>query len=78
MTYVCNPLNIEYKYQFVETAGTLVTFREAADPTLVIFLGEYYLFPSMTAGFLTSSNLADWTFHSLKEFRFMTMLLMYG
>lgn len=66
MTYVCNPLNIEYKYQIVETAGTRVTFREAADPSLVIFHGEYYLFPSMTAGFLTSSNMTDWTFHPLK------------
>ncbi|MEI2397953.1 family 43 glycosylhydrolase [Paenibacillus phytohabitans] len=66
MTYICNPLNIEYKYQFVDTAGTLVAFREAADPTLVIFHGQYYLFSSMTAGFLTSSNLTDWTLHPLK------------
>ncbi|KUP23516.1 family 43 glycosylhydrolase [Paenibacillus sp. DMB5] len=66
MAYLCNPLNIEYKYQIVEFMGKRGAFREAADPTLIIFHGEYYLFPSMTAGFLTSPNLVEWTFHPLE------------
>lgn len=37
--------------------------EEAADPSLILFKGKYYLFPSMTAGFLTSDNLVDWDFH---------------
>ncbi|MHA6533495.1 family 43 glycosylhydrolase [Paenibacillus sp. BAC0078] len=66
MKYVCNPMNIEYKYQFVEL-DKMSIYREAADPSLIMFKGRYYLFPSMTAGFLTSDNLADWVFHPLKD-----------
>ncbi|WP_236332498.1 family 43 glycosylhydrolase [Paenibacillus auburnensis] len=59
-------MNMEYKYQIVEIMGKRAVFREAADPTLIAFHGEYYLFPSMTAGFLTSADLAAWTFHPLQ------------
>lgn len=31
-----------------------------ADPSLVLFKGTYYLFPSMTAGFFTSNDLVEW------------------
>ncbi|MEV5027026.1 family 43 glycosylhydrolase [Paenibacillus sp. LPE1-1-1.1] len=67
MTYMCNPINMEYKYQFTELRGLNVTYREAADPSMILFKGQYYLFPSMTAGFLVSDNLTDWTFHHLKD-----------
>jgi len=69
--HYCNPLNIEYKFQFVKrqrpgmTSDTYQIYREAADPSLVLFKGLYYLFPSMTTGFLTSENLVDWAFHPL-------------
>lgn len=66
--YYCNPINISYKYQFVKhlaqgSDGKMHIYREAADPSLVLFKERYYLFPSMTAGFLTSENLVDWEFH---------------
>lgn len=64
MTYICNPLNIEYKYQFIQMEGLRVN-REAADPTLILFKDRYFLFPSMTAGFLVSDNLVDWEYHPL-------------
>jgi Beta-xylosidase len=67
MTYLCNPVNMEYKYQYTEVMGATVRYREAADPTLVRFNGKYFLFPSMTAGFLASDDLTDWTFHPLKD-----------
>ncbi len=67
MTYLCNPLNMEYKYQMIDLMGSLVAYREAADPTLVLFRGKYYLFPSMTAGFLASDDLTEWTFHPLTD-----------
>jgi len=66
MKYVCNPINMEYKYQFIEMGGMKIN-REAADPSLIFFKGKYFLFPSMTAGFLSSENLVDWEFHSLKD-----------
>lgn len=65
MKYVCNPLNIPYKYQFINDNGKLSVNREAADPSMIVFKGKYYLFPSMTAGFLVSDNLVEWKFHSL-------------
>ncbi len=66
--YYCNPMNISYKYQFVKhmspgSDGKMHIYREAADPSMVQFKGKYYLFPSMTAGFLTSENMADWKYH---------------
>ncbi len=69
--YVCNPMNLPYKYNFVQSNlpflgdGKMAVFREAADPRLAYFKGKYYLFPSMTAGFFVSDDLYDWTYHAL-------------
>ncbi len=69
MKYYCNPMNLPYRYQMVDhtRAGAakepLHIYREAADPSLILFKGKYYMFPSMTAGFFTSDDLTDWKFH---------------
>ena len=42
-------------------------FREAADPSVVLFRGKYYLFPSMSKGFWVSDDLADWQYVALKN-----------
>ncbi len=69
MKYYCNPLNLPYRYQFVKRGfggqfePDFHIYREAADPSLVIFKGSYFLFPSMTAGFFTSSDLNTWELH---------------
>lgn len=65
MKYICNPINMEYKYQFIQMEEIKVN-REAADPSLILFNGKYFLFPSMTGGFLASDNLVDWDLHTLK------------
>ena len=63
MKIYCNPLNFGYKYQFnKQNDGSVVASREAADPSLIRFQGKYLLFPSMTAGFLYSVDLAHWEF----------------
>ncbi len=68
MNVFCNPLNIPYKYQFHKTHdGTVRASREAADPSMIEFKGRYYIFPSMTCGFLYSDDLAAWHFHPLKS-----------
>lgn len=68
MNYYCNPINMEYKYQFYKrSGGKLSVSREAADPSLICFKGRYYLFPSMTCGFLYSDDLAGWSFQPLKS-----------
>lgn len=63
MRIYCNPLNLPYKYQHFTCNNQDACNREAADPSLVCFKGQYYLFLSMTAGFLVSDDLAQWSFH---------------
>lgn len=58
--YFCNPVNFTYQYQFNQKEGGFSLNREAADPSMVLFRGEYYLFPSMTRGFLVSPDLVAW------------------
>lgn len=68
MNYLCNPLNVPYTYQFCQNRdGTLSVNREAADPSMVLFKGLYYIFPSMTCGFFYSNDMENWSFHPLKD-----------
>jgi hypothetical protein len=64
MNYYCNPLNVEYKYQFIERDGGKSISREAADPSLILFKDMYYLFPSMTGGFFYSQDLFTWEYQA--------------
>ncbi|MDQ6418470.1 family 43 glycosylhydrolase [Paenibacillus sp. LHD-117] len=68
MNYLCNPINISYKYQFNKTmSGEISVSREAADPSMIMFKSRYYIFPSMTCGFLYSDDMAEWKFYALKS-----------
>ncbi|MCM1542688.1 MAG: family 43 glycosylhydrolase [Blautia sp.] len=70
MRHYCNPLNLKYRYQFMkkqDAENTYSVFREAADPSLILFHGKYYLFPSMCAGFYTSDDLYEWEFHEFLQ-----------
>lgn len=61
MNIYCNPINFGYRYQFNGTPeGGVTASREAADPSMVYFKGTYYIFPSMTAGFLHSKDMVNW------------------
>jgi hypothetical protein len=53
----CNPLNLPYRFRLEPPSR-----REAADPTLVRFQGEYWLFASKSGGYWHSSDLAHWKF----------------
>lgn len=68
--YFCNPVNINYRYQFnknPQKGGALEIAREAADPSLILFKGKYYIFASMTLGVWVSEDLASWENHRLPE-----------
>ena len=68
MSYFCNPLNINYRYQFnadPRNGGKLKICREAADPSMIYFKGRYYIFASMTLGVWVSDDLASWENHRL-------------
>ncbi|GGB72547.1 endo-1,4-beta-xylanase [Flavobacterium suaedae] len=56
LTY-CNPVNLNYRFCLDEPSR-----REAADPVIVNFKGEYFLFASKSGGYWYSSNLVDWNF----------------
>ncbi|MCR5761198.1 MAG: family 43 glycosylhydrolase [Sphaerochaetaceae bacterium] len=70
MRYFCNPLNLNYRYQFnadPRLHGKLQICREAADPSLIAFKGRYYIFASMNLGVWVSDDLASWEYHRLPE-----------
>lgn len=63
MKYFCNPININYRYQFnadPRRGGELQICREAADPSMILFQGRYYIFASMTLGVWVSDDLVTW------------------
>ncbi len=53
----CNPINIDYRFALGGPSR-----REAADPVVVLFQGEYYLFASKSGGYWHSSDLSRWKF----------------
>ena len=68
MNYLCNPVNINYRYQFnmdPRLHGQMQICREAADPSMILFHGRYYIFASMTLGVWVSDDLAHWENHRL-------------
>ena len=70
MKYFCNPVNINYRYQFnadPRRGGNMQICREAADPSLILFKGRYYIFASMTLGVWVSDDLAAWENHRLPK-----------
>lgn len=54
---ICNPINISYRFM-----PELPSRREAADPTVLVYKDEYYLFASKSGGYWVSSDLVDWKF----------------
>lgn len=52
-----NPINIEYRFM-----TDLPSRREAADPAIVLFGDDYYLFASKSGGYWRSPDMVDWTF----------------
>lgn len=67
MKYYCNPININYRYQFNadQRKNRIAVCREAADPSLLSFKGKYYIFASMTLGVWESEDLVHWENHRL-------------
>lgn len=63
MPYYCNPVNVNYRYQFF----TEYINRESADPSMICFKGRYYVFASMTLGVWVSDDLVHWENHRLPK-----------
>ena len=54
-TTICNPLNLSYRFCLDKPSR-----REAADPTMISFKNEYYLFVSKSGGYWHSTDLIQW------------------
>lgn len=70
MAVFCNPINVNYRYQFngdPRQGGAMQICREAADPSMILFKGRYYIFASMTLGVWVSDDLAHWENHRLPD-----------
>lgn len=69
MNYMCNPVNVNYRYQFCVNPMNQETeiAREAADPSMIFFHGKYYVFASMTLGVWVSDDMVHWDNHRLPD-----------
>ena len=61
-TTICNPMNLSYRFQLDSPSR-----REAADPTMVVFKDEYYLFASKSGGYFHSTDLINWDLITTKD-----------
>ena len=58
----CNPVNIGYNYTTENHNGIPESRRSSADPVIITFKGEYYLFATNQAGYFWSKDMSDWKF----------------
>lgn len=54
-TTLCNPVNLSYRFCLDAPSR-----REAADPAMVVYKGEYYLFVSKSGGYFHSTDMMSW------------------
>jgi len=57
----CNPLDIDYTYM-VYNSSRNISYRSGADPAVVEFRGEYYMFVTRSFGYWHSRDLVNWSF----------------
>jgi hypothetical protein len=59
---VANPVNLSYRFMLDAPSR-----REAADPNMVVFKGEYYLFASKSGGYFHSKDMIHWDLITTKD-----------
>lgn len=67
MDTYCNPLNVDYTYMIYD-AGRDISYRSGADPAVVEFRGEYYMFVTRSNGYWHSTDLQNWDFITPKSY----------
>lgn len=65
----CNPINIDYAYM-VYNSSQNNSYRSGADPAVVEFRGEYYMFVTRSMGYWHSNDLTNWHFISPEKWYF--------
>src|SRR4051812_28646839 len=69
MRTYCNPLNLDYTYM-IYNADKNISYRSGADPAVVKFKGEYYMFVTRSLGYWHSTDLLNWTFINPEKWYF--------
>ena len=62
----CNPINIDYGYTPIPNFSEWGRHRATADPVIVNYKGDFYLFSTNQWGYWWSSDMNDWHFVSRK------------
>ena len=65
----CNPINIDYGYITIPGFYAQGKHRATADPAMVMYKGDYYLFSTNQAGYWWSNDMLHWNFISKKFLR---------
>jgi len=68
LTY-CNPINLDYGYTPIPNFAEQGKHRATADPVIVTYKGDYYLFSTNQWGYWWSSDMYNWKFVSKKFLR---------
>jgi hypothetical protein len=65
----CNPINIDYGYTPIPHFAQWGKHRATADPVIVNYKGDFYLFSTNQWGYWWSSDMGKWNFISRKFLR---------
>jgi len=65
----CNPINIDYGYTPIPNFSEWGRHRATADPVIVNYKGDYYLFSTNQWGYWYSSDMLNWKFNPKKFLR---------
>src|SRR3569833_955884 len=65
----CNPLNIDYGYTPIPNFSEWGKHRATADPVIVNYKGDYYLFSTNLWGYWWSNDMLKWNFVSKRFLR---------
>ena len=65
----CNPINIDYGYTPIPNFSTWGRHRATADPVIVNYKGDFFLFSTNQWGYWWSKDLSDWNFIPRKFLR---------
>ncbi len=65
----CNPVNLDYGYTPIPNFSQWGKHRATADPVIVNYKGDYYLFSTNQWGYWWSNDLIRWNFISRKFLR---------
>ncbi len=65
----CNPINIDYGYTPIPNFSEWGRHRATADPVIVTYKGDYYLFSTNQWGYWWSSDMLKWNYISKRFLR---------